>query len=45
KNYIIFGIIGGFFLGSVIGGLMLAILNRDANVGKAYISGAFLSNN
>ena len=42
KNYIIFGIIGGFFLGSSIGGLMLAILNRDANVGKAYISGAFV---
>ena len=42
KNYIIAGIIGGFFLGSVIGGLMLAILNRDANFGKAYILGAFL---
>ena len=42
KNYIIAGIIGGFFLGSIIGGLMLAILNRDANFGKAYILGAFL---
>ncbi|MDT9338365.1 hypothetical protein VV11_002385 [Trichodesmium erythraeum 21-75] len=42
KNYIIAGIIGGFFLGSAIGGLMLAILNRDANFGNTYILGAFL---
>ncbi|NES02325.1 MAG: hypothetical protein F6K22_05425 [Okeania sp. SIO2F4] len=42
KNYIIAGIIGGCFLGSAIGGLMLAILNRDANFGKVYILGAFL---
>jgi len=42
KNYIIAGIIGGFFLGSAIGGLMLAILNRDANFGRAYLLGAFL---
>ena len=42
KNYIIAGIVGGFFLGGAIGGLMLAILNRDANFGRAYLSGAFL---
>ncbi len=42
KNYIIGGIIGGLFLGSAIGGLMLAILNRDANFARAYLSGAFL---
>ncbi|NEQ34886.1 MAG: hypothetical protein F6K40_00595 [Okeania sp. SIO3I5] len=42
KNYIIAGIVGGFFLGSALGGLMLAILNRDANYGKAYLLGAFL---
>ncbi|MGD1809375.1 hypothetical protein ACP6PL_28615 [Dapis sp. BLCC M126] len=42
QNYIITGIIGGFFLGSAIGGLMLAILNRDPNFGKIYILGAFL---
>ncbi|MDJ0519243.1 MAG: hypothetical protein QNJ74_24300 [Trichodesmium sp. MO_231.B1] len=42
KNYIIGGIIGGLFIGSAIGGLMLAILNRDANFARAYLSGAFL---
>ncbi len=42
KNYIIPGIIGGFFLGGAIGGFILAVLNRDANFGRAYVSGAFL---
>lgn len=42
KNYIIAGIIGGLLIGSAIGGFMLAILNRDANFGRAYISGIFL---
>ena len=42
RNYIIAGIIGGFFLGSVIGGFIIAVFSRDANFGRAYISGAFL---
>lgn len=42
KNYIIVGIMGGLLIGSAIGGFMLAILNRDANFGRAYISGAFI---
>lgn len=42
KNYIIVGIIGGFFFGSVIGGLMLVILNWDVNFGNIYILGVFL---
>ncbi|MDJ0553890.1 MAG: hypothetical protein QNJ68_05540 [Microcoleaceae cyanobacterium MO_207.B10] len=42
RNYIIAGIIGGFFLGGAVGGFILAVLNRDANFGRAYISGIFL---
>lgn len=42
KNYVIGGIVSGLLLGAAVGGLMLAILNRDASFGRVYILGAFL---